>query len=187
MAAGKPVFREQTRGFAWYSFHHTERHCNNILCRHAMDTVCKNNPKQHQQKAHVYCAENKKPIIYYCPNLGLGRNRCKKWNGNDVPNQWQPRFLPNVTPQPQSLLLRLAPLISKFQKLSEKIIVCSFYDYITEMLSEKNACPELPQGIVLPKKVPLCNQGTRDLWLFSALLTRLRWKQWQKVTSTWTA
>jgi len=55
-------------------------------------------------------------------------------------------FLTRVTPQPESLVLFLASLTSKFQKLSEKMIVFSLYDYITGMLSEENACPELPQA-----------------------------------------
>lgn len=85
--------------------------------------------------------------------------------------------LPRVLSQSEFSLLCLAALTSTFQKLSGKINICSFYDCITGMLSEENACPE--QGIELPKKVYLCNQGTRDLWLFSALLTRLGWKQWK--------
>lgn len=70
-------------------------------------------------------------------------------------------FLPRVLSQSEFSLLCLAALTSKFQKLSKKIIICSFYDCITGMLSEENARPE--QGIELPKKVALCNQGTRDL------------------------
>lgn len=70
-------------------------------------------------------------------------------------------FLPRVLSQSEFSLLCLAALTSKFQKLSKEIIVYSFHDCITGMLSEENACPE--QGIELPKKVALCNQGTRDL------------------------
>lgn len=70
-------------------------------------------------------------------------------------------FLARVLSQSEFSLLCVAALTSKFQKLSGKIIVYSFYDCITGMVSKENACPE--QDIELPKKVALCSQGIRDL------------------------
>lgn len=160
MATGKPGVREQTRGFAWYFFHQTERCFNSILCRQTMGPVCKK-IVQNIKRPQVYLPKIRKPgcfifLIQDCEDLAVKSEMEIACQTSDTIV-----FLPRVLSQSGFSLLCLAALTSKFQKISEKIIVYSFYDCITGMLSEENACPE--QGIELPKKLGLCNQGTRDL------------------------